>query len=298
MKKLKKLLPALIAVALALVVAFSVACSGSCNCNPGEEETLDSISLNTENVKTTFAVGEEYSSEGLVVTAKVVKDGATEDRNVELTDEHLVINKDEYKKDTAGEYTITVSYTLGGTTKDSSYKVNVKDGVRGPGLRVKLATGVSDTINLSESAKTASIDISKIVVEVVSESGETLDTLAANQYTAALYKGTEKLTETTELTAGVYQIWATANKSYILEDGWQPTDFVLVYVNNNVVSISFDKDHATLSQREGADEITSTWKFTATYADGTTADVSDKVTFDPKVDTTKVGADQELLLRA
>lgn len=295
MKKLKKLLPALIAVALALVVAFAVACSGSCgcNCNPGEEETLDSISLNTENAKTTFAVGEEYSSEGLVVTAKVVKDGATEDRNVELTDEHLVINKDEYKKDTAGEYTITVSYTLGGTTKDSSYKVNVKDGVRGPGLRVKLATGVSDTINLSESAKTASIDISKIVVEVVSESGETLDTLAANQYTAALYKGTEKLTETTELTAGVYQIWATANKSYILEDGWHPTDFVLVYVNNNVVSISFDKDHATLSQREGADEITSTWKFTATYADGTTADVSDKVTFDPKVDTTKVGADQE-----
>ncbi len=286
MKKLKKLLPAFIAVALAFVMVFAVACNGSCGGNGGNggngetTETLTSIAVDYSSAKTQYVIGEEFSSEGLVVTAKVEVDGATQDKNVPLTDSNLTVDSSAYKKDTVGQYTINVSYTLNGVTKTANYTVSVKDGLKGPGLKVSLATGVEDTIELSESEKTATIDLTKIVVEVVSATGETMDTLTADQYTAELYKDDQKLDETSGLGGGVYQIWATAKTAYAYDENWNPSNFVLVYVVNNLTTLTWDSEAAgTLTEQTASstDSISSTWKFTAAYANGDTKDVTEDV---------------------
>ena len=298
MKKLKKLLPAFIAVALAFVMVFAVACnkSGNNGDNGGggggnTTETLTSIEVNSSAAKTQYVLGEEFSSQGLVVTAKVGVDGATQDRDVPLTDSNLTIDSSAYKKDVAGDYSISVSYKLNGVTKSASYTVYVKGGLKGPGLKVSLATGVEDTITLSATQTTATIDLTKIVVEVVSDKGEVMDTLTANQYTVGLYKDDKKLNETSGLGGGIYQIWATANDSYAYDEDWNPSNFVLVYVVNNLESLTWNSEaEGTLTEQTASstDSISSTWKFTATYANGENKDVTENVVLSG-VDTKTAG---------
>lgn len=158
-------------------------------------------------------------------------------------------------------------------------------GIAGPGLKVSLAEGVSDTITLSTTETTASIDLSKIKVEVVSETGESLKTLTTDDYTAELYQGETKLTETSGLKGGVYQIWATTKEAYSEDTSWYPSNFVLVYVMNDLTSLTWNSAaEGTLTEQESGskDTISSTWKFTATYANGETRDLTedDKVTFE------------------
>lgn len=205
MKKLKKLLPAIIAIVLAFTMVFAVACSGGCG-NCGGEQT-----------------------------------------------------------------------PAGPNDDDDDDTV---DTVEGPGLKVSLATDTPDTIELSKTVPTATIDLTKIVVEVVSETGESLETLSASDYTVELYKGSEKLTQASGLGGGVYQIWATTKKPYKLESSWNPSNFVLVYVVNNLVSLAWNSSaEGTLTEQKASstDSISSTWKFTATYANGETKDVTEKV---------------------
>ncbi len=283
MKKLKKLLPAIIAIVLAFTMVFAVACSGGCgNCGGEKEdpEVLSSISLDTANTKTKYEVGEEFSTAGLVVTATFTKGSESNSKTVELTDPNLVIDSSAYNKSAYGSYEIKVSYTFDGVTKETSYIVRVVIFVDGPGLKVSLATGTPDTIELSETQKTATIDLTKIVVEVVSETGETVNTLTDKDYTVELYSGSEKLTETSGLGSGVYQIWATVNGFYKMDKDWTPSSFILVYVVNDLVSLAWDSSaEGTLTEQEASskDSISSTWKFTATYANGETKDVTEKV---------------------
>lgn len=292
MRKLKKLLPALMAIVMALALVFSVACSGSCKPASNNEpvKTLQSITLDAAQAKTEYEVGDEYSSEGLKVTANFKTGNEESTENVALTDENLSIDSSGYVKATEGTYTIKVSYTNGGVTKTAEYDVTVVKHVAGPGLKVTLAEGTSDTIELSGTATTATIDLNKIKVEVVDEKGATLATLTPAEYTVELYKGTEKLTSASGLKGGVYQIWAKANKGYVLDYDWRPDDFVIVYVVNNVVSLAWEnKESASFEQMAGDDEITSSWHFTATYADGTTKDVTDSVVYTPEIDTGSAG---------
>ena len=58
MRKLKKLLPALMAIVMALALVFSVACSGSCKPASNNEpvKTLQSITLDAAQAKTEYEV--------------------------------------------------------------------------------------------------------------------------------------------------------------------------------------------------------------------------------------------------
>ena len=78
--------------------------------------TLDSISLDTSDAPTTFNVGDDFSYEGLSVTAYY--DDGTDDivtpTNVSTPD-----------LSSAGQKTVTVSYTEGGVTKTATYTITV-----------------------------------------------------------------------------------------------------------------------------------------------------------------------------
>lgn len=78
--------------------------------------TLDSISLDTSDAPTTFNVGDTFSYEGLSVTAYY--DDGTDD----IVTPTSVSTPDLFS---AGQKTVTVSYTEGGVTKTADYTITV-----------------------------------------------------------------------------------------------------------------------------------------------------------------------------
>ena len=65
MKKFKHIIPFLLALIMALAIPLA-----ACDSCGGEKKTLQSISLNTDNVKKEYLFGETFTSAGLVVTAE------------------------------------------------------------------------------------------------------------------------------------------------------------------------------------------------------------------------------------
>lgn len=81
----------------------------------GEACALTSITLNTSSVKKTFVANETFTSEGLVVTANYSNcDSKTVTGSVTAP-----------QMGTAGEKTVTVSYTENSVEKTATYKINV-----------------------------------------------------------------------------------------------------------------------------------------------------------------------------
>ncbi len=79
-------------------------------------KTLDSITLDTSDAPTTFDVGDTFSYEGLSVTANY-DDGSSD----------IVVPTSVSTPDmsTAGQKTVTVTYTEGGVTKNATYTITV-----------------------------------------------------------------------------------------------------------------------------------------------------------------------------
>ena len=80
-------------------------------------KTLSSITLNTDNVTKSFYVDDVFEHDNLVVTAHF-SDSSTD----VVSSSSTVSNPD---MTTAGDKTITVSYTYGGTTKTATYTITV-----------------------------------------------------------------------------------------------------------------------------------------------------------------------------
>ena len=80
-------------------------------------KTLSSITLNTDNVTTSFYVNDTFEHENLVVTANF------SDSSSDVVSSSATVSTPDMS--TTGEKTITVSYTYSGTTKTATYTITV-----------------------------------------------------------------------------------------------------------------------------------------------------------------------------
>ena len=271
MKKIKHIIPFLIVLILAL--AIPLAACGSCKKKGNNSKTLQSISVNADNVKSVYGIGDEVSTEGLVVTAHYLNSKS------KVVDE--VLGADAYQVyapafTAAGTYSITVSYTYEEVTEADSYEVNVVDYF--DGLEVSLVKGVLpvpegaediDTFALSQSQPTVEIDTSKIVVKEINKDGSVGETIT--DYEVSLYNGQEKIALTNgkaTVGGGAYAIWAEKASDVYSKPR---RAFALVYVNDDIQSFAFKS--GTTKQEKGTDVISDTWVFKATYASGATKDI-------------------------
>ena len=86
--------------------------------------TLTGIEITATPTKTTFAVNEAFSSEGLVVTATYTSEkDPTKTKTADVTSKVSITGGD---TSTAGTKTVNVSYTEGETTKTATYEITVK----------------------------------------------------------------------------------------------------------------------------------------------------------------------------
>ena len=91
--------------------------------NGGQQEEL-SISLDTTAVKTQYIIGQEFSAEGLVVTAS---DGTVLEQGI--GDKTYSVVTTGVQIGTVGEYTVTIVGRLNGKTATSTYKITVVDAI-------------------------------------------------------------------------------------------------------------------------------------------------------------------------
>ncbi len=281
MNKFKKVL----LVIFAAVAVFAIALAAGC----GNSKKLQTLNVDTSNAKTEYFVGQEFTAEGIVVTASLGKSETEIKETVTLNANEYTVDSSAYNKDEAGTYSIKVSYTLKDVTLEKSYDVTVSV-VNFDGLKVTLADGTSDTVTLSAEATTALIDVTKIVVNEINPSDGTVGNVTT-EYSVALYKGEEKITLTdnkANVGGGVYQIWVS-KASEVIADSTREA-FVNIYVVDDLASIALNEG-ATLSQDAGEDVISATWNFTATYASGATKELTIADVTIEGLDTKTVGTD-------
>lgn len=141
MKRNKKLLISIVSVICSFVLVFASACAPET-----VTKTPESITINTTAVKTTYVVGETFTSAGLTATVNYnFSDGS---KSSEATTD-FEVNSTQFVSGTAGAYTISVTYTEGEATVSTSYSVTV--------------------------LSSATLEIDSSSVKTVYEVGETLD---------------------------------------------------------------------------------------------------------------------------
>ena len=90
------------------------------------EWILSTISVDTSKAKTEFYLGEEFTSEGIFVTANYTKivDGQIESKTEECN--KYYIKTDEVDMNSSGEYPVYVVFRSGTKVVETSYKIKVK----------------------------------------------------------------------------------------------------------------------------------------------------------------------------
>ncbi|MDE7082250.1 MAG: hypothetical protein K2O89_00920 [Clostridia bacterium] len=256
MKKIKSLLLVCMAALMMLVIPLAAAC----NTDEFSGLTLETITLNLDNVKMAYYLGESFTSEGLEVTGTFKnKDGGTETKSV--TD-RVSVDSSAFKNNELGRYTINVNCTIDSVTKSSSYVVGVvnndldlREGLyatHSDGTRVK-------TININANTPTATITPTDVIVKSV-EFGQVGSVI--NDYDLKVYKEAEEISSYTDLGSGTYQIWVS--KESKMKPGYLLEDFVLIYVVENVSGFKWVGGET--SQNIGIDVISKTWTYQITHA--------------------------------
>lgn len=287
MKKLKSLLLffvcGLVACAMAIPLAACNDGTGGGGGGDGSSEdnrVLQSITVDSFDAKVNFAVGEEFSYEGLTVTANYLVLGESITTATEDVTSKVDYDTSEFDSSKAGTYTVYLSYTYRTVTMYGDYNVNVLSDLEGTIAGLEVTYDGARQIDLTAENPTATIDLTKIKVtrmsgDTVDDVGETI--LPAGNYTLSYSKDGGALTAVeagatslSGLTKGVYSIYALS--TYTLgNETFEMSGFVTVFVVDSLASIAKDEG-GTLTYDYGADvnTIGSDWTFTATYGSGAT----------------------------
>ena len=260
------------------------------------KKMLEKLIVDASYAKTKFNKGEDFSTDGLELRVGYSdeSDGIIYYEKLPLTSEGVSIDSSSYNKDAVGSYTISVSYTYDKAIRYGEYVVEVVDEYDGQ-LGIDVAISSTDaTLALTSENKTADLTslASKLTVKEVLADGTLSSAMEQDKYEVSYYSGDTKLDDATAINeAGVYQIWV---KTTLTRDTktFDVSNFVFVYVTNELVSITLKTDVGTFTQESGKDVISSTWEFVAHYANEATKELTaEDVTID--IDTKTAGTNKK-----
>ncbi len=260
------------------------------------KKMLEKLIVDASYAKTKFNKGEDFSTDGLELRVGYSdeSDGIIYYEKLPLTSEGVSIDSSSYNKDAVGSYTISVSYTYDKAIRYGEYVVEVVDEYDGQ-LGIDVAISSTDaTLALTSENKTADLTslASKLTVKEVLADGTLSSAMEQDKYEVSYYSGDTKLDDATAINeAGVYQIWV---KTTLTRDSktFDVSNFVFVYVTNELVSITLKTDVGTFTQESGKDVISSTWEFVAHYANEATKELTaEDVTID--IDTKTAGTSKK-----
>ncbi|MCD7729652.1 MAG: bacterial Ig-like domain-containing protein [Clostridia bacterium] len=282
MKKLKGIVPVLLSCMFAFTFALAA-------CSDDDETPTSSGSDSTEyaamlsgitvsGAKTSFTLGEAFSTEGLVVKAST-KVNFINQAAVEVTD--YVVDSSEYDNTKEGTYTILVSYSLPDTyaEKYASYDVTVSSKLP-EYCNISLEYSGSTSVDWVEGSVTLDITENNTltVTQYVGEKSETVTETVLTDYDLyySINGGEKTALTTTTITAteqGTYSIYAIATYTEGTESK-QMEAFVNIQVGTvaeTVTSVGLaNSDITSTASYSAGDTITSNDLFTLVSTAGTT----------------------------
>ena len=240
-----------------------------------QQVRLSEITLGIAESAKYYSLGEEFSTDGLTVTATIydfLNEKVEDVHEVALTDPNLEIDSSAFNNQQEGDYKINVSYTENGVTVEQSYTVYVR---MGAGLYLEI-NGNPDSASYVLAKGGTTVDLSQIDVFIADVQGKT-DVQLTEGYTMQVFRGSAEneypVSENTFVAdkAGAYNVWVRYEKYNIPNTDIvvDLDDFIIIYVTDELQSIELNEG-AVLTQEAGPDEISKTWTFTATYSSGNT----------------------------
>ena len=238
-----------------------------------QQVRLSEISLEIAESAKYYSLGEEFSTDGLTVTATIydfLNEKVEDVHEVALTDPNLEIDSSAFNNQQEGDYKINISYTENGVTVEQSYTVYVR---MGAGLYLEI-NGNPDSASYVLAKGGTTVDLSQIDVFIADVQGKT-DVQLTEGYTMQVFRGSAEneypVSENTFVAdkAGAYNVWVRyenyniPNTDIVVD----LDDFIIIYVTDELQSIELNEG-AVLTQEAGPDEISKTWTFTATYSSG------------------------------
>lgn len=200
---------------------------------------------------------------------------------------------------TVGAFTATAcggnssSSNNGGDEGENPTPPVTVEGVEAPANTNRLLiTKTTTTYALSETSTTISVGLDDITVEFA-QNGTSLGTVAAGDYTLKFYKGTTEVENLNNIgEAGTYYIKAVVENA-LVGDATTTTTLesspITITVTNPAQAGTLALSGGTTTQVQSAqDEMTSTWTFEVTLANGAKKDVTSDVTIG-SVETTTAG---------
>ena len=238
-----------------------------------QQVRLSEITLGIAESAKYYSLGEEFSTDGLTVTATIydfLNEKVEDVHEVALTDPNLEIDSSAFNNQQEGDYKINVSYTENGVTVEQSYTVYVR---MGAGLYLEI-NGNPDSASYVLAKGGTTVDLSQIDVFIADVQGKT-DVQLTEGYTMQVFRGSAEneypVSENIFVAdkAGAYNVWVRYEKYNIPNTDIvvDLDDFIIIYVTDELQSIELNEG-AVLTQEAGPDEISKTWTFTATYSSG------------------------------
>lgn len=247
-----------------LTYEITVKVSPKIDDNPGagtEDKATLSLVLDTANVTKTFEWGDTVAFTGLVATGVWSDD--TADVTIPLTDLTFMLGTENITENlakitaSAGEKEITVAWTNDGTTYTAKFSVTVTDPIVSYSLENTPASyAYGDTPSFAA-----------ILMYSHAKSGQ-----------KALVSGDKKFfIGETEITANIAALTSVVGKRTVTVKVGNATKTFDVVVTNPLASISLSKSEIVFAKNATVDFSSVT--VTATYADGTTAPVTEGVAY-------------------
>lgn len=190
-------------------------------------DKLNSISL-SGTYKTEYKYGEQFSSQGIVVTANMASGSKNVTANAQFSG---------YSPTTLGEQTITVSYTFDGVTKQATFEVNVKNFEKSIVLSGNYKTSYKygeelDTNNLIVTATMADGSTQQVALNKCTISGYSKTTLG--QQTITVKYGELKATYKVNVVDYVASLSLSGDYylEYEIDTAYEPTEDGLIVTAN------------------------------------------------------------------
>lgn len=119
-----------------------------------------------------------------------------------------------------------------------------------------------------EKEKTSYLDGEKVSIDdlkVYFTNNDNSKKIEVTDYTISYWQDATDVGEIANVKAGRYQIWVEATND---ETGKTLSTFEFIYVDAKLKSFKIDSSIGKFTQKAGADEMMSTWRFNLTYANG------------------------------
>lgn len=227
-------------------------------------DSLSSILLNSNNVKTTYYEGQPLDLTGLIVTAKYGNGTTKEVTNYTYDETTFNPNK-------RGDQYVKIIYEEGGITKTKSLHVVVKTILES----VNNVIGVTATTQKTSYVFGEELDLSDLVVTAYYEDGTT-KVLNSNQYKVNADSFNSKM-------RGDYEIGVTFTEDYTVDGITRSCEVETCFFASvvlNMESIKIAKGTSTFLQYSDLD--ISNWEVEITYKEGVKETIKEGFTTDIK----------------